>query len=155
MAFRIRGLSPALYAHLFGLSEEALAAFGARRTVADAKPGFPDRVELRDAEPGETLLLLNHVHQPANTPYRACHAIYVREGADTAYDRIDEIPEALRVRQLALRAFDAEHMMVDAELVDGRQMASLVEQLFGPQVTYLHAHYAKRGCFAASVERVA
>ncbi len=81
MTFRILGLSPEPFQHLFGLSDEALAAHGAIRITADNKPGYPDRLEMRDAEPGETLLLLNHISQPANTPYRASHAIFVREGA--------------------------------------------------------------------------
>ena len=86
-----------------------------KRVVADAKPGFPDRVELRDAEPGETLLLLNYLHQPVDTPYRASHAIFVREGATAAYEAVDETPECLAIRPISLRAFDASGMMVDAD----------------------------------------
>ena len=107
MSFRITGLDPAPFAHLFGLSDEALAAHGARRYVVDKAPGFPDRVEVRDLQPGETCLLVNYAHQPAETPYRATHAIFVREGAEQAYESVDEAPEALRVRTLSLRAFDA------------------------------------------------
>ena len=154
MTYRIRGLDPAPFRHLFGLSEEALAAHGVRRCVADAKPGYPDRVELRDAAPGETLLLLNHVHQPADTPYRASHAIFVREGAARAADLVDTIPEVMRLRPISLRAFDAGGEMVDADLVDGRDLEPLVARLLdNPGVDYLHAHYAKRGCYAARIER--
>src|SRR5262249_26987467 len=60
MSFRITGLSPDPFRPLFGLPDEELARHGARRYRADAKPGYPDRVELRDAEPGETLLLVNY-----------------------------------------------------------------------------------------------
>jgi hypothetical protein len=155
MTFRIRGLSPLPFRHLFGLPDEALAAHGAMRCVADAAPGFPDRVELRDAEPGETLLLVNHTHQPADNPYRASHAIFVREGADAAYDRTGEVPEVMRVRPLSLRAFDANDLMVDADLVDGREAEALIERLFADaRVAYLHAHYARRGCYAARIEWV-
>ncbi len=154
MTYRIRGLDPAPFRHLFGLSDEALAAHGARRCIADAKPGFPDRIELRDAEPGETLLLLNHVHQPADTPYRASHAIFVREGAERAVELVDAIPEAIRIRPISLRAFDAAGEMVDADLVDGRELEPLIERLLAdPAVDYLHAHYAKRGCYAGRIER--
>ena len=41
---------------------------GAKRYVVDGKPGFPDRIELRDLELGEHALLLNYVHQAADTP---------------------------------------------------------------------------------------
>jgi hypothetical protein len=154
MSFRITGLDPAPFRHLYGLSDEELAARGASRCVADHKPGFPDRVELRDAEPGESVLLINHTHQPADTPYRASHAIFVREGAERAYSAVDVVPEPLRGRPISLRAFDGDHMMVDADLVDGRELESLIERLLAdPKVSYLHAHYARRGCFAARIER--
>lgn len=154
MTFRVSGLDPAPFRHLYGLSDDALAAYGARRCVADVKPGFPDRVELRDAEPGETLLLLNFEHQPADTPYRASHAIFVREGAETAYDSVDVIPEPLRIRPISLRAFDEAGEMLDADLADGRDLRPLIERFFAnPLVAYLHAHYAKRGCYAARIDR--
>ncbi len=130
------------------------AALGARRFVADAKPGFPDRIEVRDAEPGESLLLLNYTHQPANTPYRASHAIFVREGAETPLDRVDGIPDALLARPISLRAFNASGEMVDADLTDGDTLESLIRRFFdNPDVDYLHAHYARRGCYAARVDR--
>ena len=154
MSYRVSGLDPAPFRHLYGLSDDALAAHGVKRYVADAKPGFPDRVEVRDAEPGETLLLLNYEHQPADTPYRASHAIFVREGAEQAYDEVDTVPEPLRVRPISLRAFNDAGEMVDADLVDGRELESLISRFFAkPDVAYLHAHYAKRGCYAARIDR--
>ena len=154
MSFRISGIDPAPFASLFGLPDAELARRGVRRMVVDAKPGFPDRIELRDLDPGEIALLLNHVHQPADTPYRASHAIFVREGATMAFDAVDEVPEVLASRPLSLRAFDTDHMMVDADLVDGRNAAGTIERMFGdPRVAYLHAHYAKRGCYAARIDR--
>jgi hypothetical protein len=154
MSFRIRGLSPAPFVHLYGLSDAELARHGAIRCVADAKPGYPDRVELRDAEPGESLLLVNHVHQPGDTPYRASHAIFVREGATRASALVDEIPDVLRVRLLSVRAFDAAHMMVDADVVDGESLADGIARFFDDaRVDYLQVHTAKRGCFVAQVER--
>ena len=154
MSFRITGLDPAPFRHLYGLPDDALAAHGVQRRIADAKPGFPDRVEVRDAEPGETLLLLNHTHPPADTPYRASHAIFVREGAERAYDATDEVPEPLRLRLISLRAFDGEHQMVDADVVAGQELEGAIERFFAnPAVRYLHAHHAKRGCYAARIER--
>ena len=150
MGFRITGLSPAPFQPLFGLTDDALAAHGARRLVADTAPGFPDRIELRDAQPGEAVILVNYEHQGAATPYRSRHAIFVLEGATTPYDRVNEIPPVLRPRQISLRAFDGDHMMVDAELGGGEDLEDLIERLFAnPRTAYLHAHYAKRGCYAA------
>lgn len=154
MSFRVSGLSPEPFRHLYGLSDQELLAQGAYRYKVDTNPGFPDRIELRDLDPGETSFLVNYIHQDAATPYRASHAIFVREGATHAAVVVDEIPEVMQRRTLSLRAFDAAHMMVDATLVDGRQARDAVERLLGnAAVAYIQAHYALRGCYAARIER--
>jgi Protein of unknown function (DUF1203) len=154
MLFRITGLDPSPFRALYGLANVELARLGVKRCRVDAKPGFPDRVEMRDPEPGESVLLLNYVHQPADSPYRASHAVFVREGAERAYEGVDETPECLRLRMLSLRAFDASGDMVDADLADGRDIEAAIERLFGnPAADYIHAHYAKRGCYAARIDR--
>lgn len=154
MSFRITGLSAEPFAHLFGLPDAALAAHGARRYVADKTPGFPDRIELRDVQPGESVLLVNFVHHDADTPYRASHAVYVNEGATATYRRSNEVPAALATRLLSLRAFDVEGMMIEADVVDGGEMEAVVGRFFAdPRVGYIHAHFAKRGCYAARIDR--
>jgi hypothetical protein len=155
MDFRVVGLSPEPFRHLYGLSEQDLAAHGVIRYRADESPGYPDRIEMREAKVGETLLLLNHVCQPAETPYRATHAIFVREGGEETYDRVNEVPEVMRLRLLSLRAFDVAGMMLDADIVDGKEIETLIERLFtNPQVDTIHAHYARRGCYSGRIERV-
>lgn len=154
MTFRIRGLDPAPFIPLYGLDDEALAARGATRVMVEVKPGYPDRIAMRDAYPGETMLLLNHVHLDADTPYRASHAVFVQEGAREAYDAIDTVPEVMARRPLSVRAFSADHMMTDAALIDGAEAAeTFARMLAAPDVAVLHAHYAVRGCFAGRVER--
>lgn len=154
MSFRTTGLDPAPFRHLYGMSDAALAQHGAKRHVADSGPGFPDRVEVRDAEIGERLILLNYTHQPADTPYRGSHAIFVLEGAERVYDATDTIPDPLRRRMVSLRAFDADHDMVDAALLDGRELEAAIGRVFAePRVRYIQAHYALRGCYAARIER--
>jgi hypothetical protein len=154
MSFRITGLSPDDFRHLYGLSDQELARRGVKRYIADKQPGFPDRIEMRDASVGEKLLLLNHVCQPAETPYRASHAIFVREGAEKAYDRVDQVPEVMRTRLLSLRAYDAQGMMLDADVVDGKDIESVIARFFmSPHMAYIHAHNAKRGCYSGRIDR--
>ncbi len=154
MAFRITGLSPEPFRHLYGLSDQELAHHGVKRYIADKLPGFPDRVEMRDASVGEKLLLVNHVCQPAESPYRASHAIFVREGAESTYDLVDEVPEVMRTRLLSLRAYDADGMMLDADVVDGKDIESVISRFFAlPHVEYIHAHNAKRGCYSGRIDR--
>jgi hypothetical protein len=153
MTYRIKGLDPAAFAPLFGLSEQELADFGAVRMPVTERPGFPCRISLDDALPGETVLLLNHTTVEKG-PYEARHAIFVIQGADQAALFEDEIPPALDRRILSLRAFHRSDMMVDAMLVQPGEADQGIRRLFDqPSVAYIHAHNAIRGCFAAAVER--
>ncbi len=154
MSFRIRGLDPAPFRHLYGLPDEELVPRKIRRYRVTERPGFPDRIEMRDLELGETALLLNYTHQPADTPYRASHAILIREGATAAYDAVDEVPEVIRVRAISVRAFNDRGEMLDADLAPGTEIEPMIRRfLADPATSYLHAHYAQRGCFAALIER--
>ena len=153
MTFRISGLAAEPFAHWFDLDDEALRARHARRVVATNKPGFPCRISLTDAEPGQEVLLVNYEHLPVASPYRARHAIYIRQG-ETRYDAVDEVPVMLRSRQLSLRAFNAKHLMTDAEVVDGRELETAIARLFAnPAAQFLRVHFAAPGCYAALVER--
>jgi hypothetical protein len=152
--FRITGVDPANFKDLFGKSDEELAAIGARRAIVDESPGYPDRVEMRDLNVGETALLVNYTHLDANSPYRASHAIWVCEGASTAYDATDEIPEVLRRRLLSVRAFDKESMLVNADVIDGNDLRNWIGTTFNDaSVDFIDVHNAKPGCFAARVTR--
>ena len=154
MSYRITGISSTPFEHLYGMTDEALSTHGVRRYVVNEKPGFPDRISLSDAEVGETVLLVNYTHQPAQTPYQSTHGIFVLEGATETALMVDAVPEVLQLRTLSLRAFDAEGWMLDADLVDGREAEGLIHKLFSnPQVAYIHAHNARRGCFAARIDR--
>jgi len=154
MSFQISGLGVAQFSHLFGKDSEALAKSGVERMIVDNKPGYPCRVSLQDADIGDTVLLLNYEHQPALSPYRSSHAIFVREWADQTRPGKNEVPEMLRHRLISVRAFDSCGMMVDADIVDGRQLEAMIDRMLAiASVSYLHLHNAKRGCYAARVEQ--
>jgi len=154
MSFVVTGLDPEPFAHLYGLSDAALKEQGAYRYTADSSPGFPDRIEMRDVEIGETLLLVNHASMDKETPYKASHAIFVREGADARYQEADVIPPVMHRRSLSLRAFDSTGMMLDAALAEGDAIAPTVERLLdSSSVDCIHAHYALRGCYAGLITR--
>jgi hypothetical protein len=155
MSYVVTGLPLEPFRPLFGLSDEALAEHGVVRYAVDANPGFPCRVTLEDAQPGETVLLVNYEHQSADTPYRSRHAIFVSETATETRRAVDEIPSALLVRKcISLRAFDAAGMMVDAELGAGSELEPMIEKMLAqPSVAYIHAHNAGRGCYAARIDR--
>ncbi len=153
MNYKISGLDPAAFAYLVSLPDSHLAAHGAIRMTVDAFPGFPCRITLEDARPGETMLLVNHCSHDGANPYRATHAIFVSEAASPAVYR-DEIPPALDRRILSLRGFDGEGMMRDAVLVQPGEADRAVRRLLAdPVIDHIDAHNATRGCFAARIER--
>lgn len=154
MSFVVSALPVAEFEPLFGMSDEALAERGIHRRTVEG-PGAPCRLTLEDAAVGETVLLLNYEHQPANTPFRSRHAIFVREGAATATFRRGEIPPAFQARKyLSLRAFDAQGMMIDADITPTAELPDAIDRLLAtPGAAYLHAHYAGAGCYAARIDR--
>jgi hypothetical protein len=154
MHFRIRGLPAEQFAPLFSLPDKELAANGAVRRIADARdPGYPCRVSLTDSNPGDELILVNYEHHPVDSPYRMRFAIYVRSG-DKTFDAVDIVPDQLRTRTLAIRAFDADAMMIGHALVDGKELEGAIAQLFADaRAAYLHIHFASPGCYAARVDR--
>jgi hypothetical protein len=154
MTYRIAGLDPQPFAPLFEMNDDDLRARRARRVIADADRGFPCRVSLADAQAGEALILLNHEHHSADSPYRGRHAIYVRESATAPAVFHDALPPAFDGRVLSLRGFDADGMIVRAALAQpGEADAVIRAVLEDPVVTHVDAHNAARGCFAARIER--
>jgi hypothetical protein len=155
MDFQISGLPLAEFKPLFALTDGQLAERHIVRRIVDEFPGFPCRVSLCDAEPGERVLLVNYEHLAVASPYRSRHAVYVRENAVEAHPAVNEVPEVLSRRLLSLRAFDDAGMLREADVVEGKQVVPVIERMLGdPKVAYLHVHNAKPGCFAARVDRV-
>lgn len=155
MDFQIEPLDASQFAILVGASKDVLREHQAVRVTADADRGFPCRVSLADAQAGETLLLVNYEHMPLASPYRATHAVYVREQAESATPAVNEVPEMFRSRQLSVRAFDAKGFLRTAEVVDGKELEASLERALGvPGVDFVHLHFAAPGCYAARVVRV-
>jgi Protein of unknown function (DUF1203) len=155
-SFQIVGLPDAPFAPLFALSETELSEIHAQRVVATAKPGYPCRVSLTDAEIGEELLLLPYMHQPAQSPYRASGPIFVRRGAQRATIEPGVVPGYVAQRLISVRAYDAQGWMTDAAVCPGVEAAAWIERIFDdPRIAYIHLHNANRGCFSCEVRRTA
>lgn len=153
MTYRIQGLAPEPFQALFQMSDEELRERRAVRVTATGS-GEPCRVSLEDAAAGEQLILVNHVSQDADTPFRATHAIYVREAAEASPVFKDQLPPQLDRRNISLRAFDRDGMMVQAVLATAGQGDSAVRSLLErPEVAEVHAHTQALGCFLARIER--
>ena len=154
MSFVVTGLPVEQFQPLYGLDDAALAERNIVRRIVDPGERAPCRVTLEDAVEGQSVLLLNYEHQSAASPYRSSYAIYVTEGAGETRRLVDELPGVFRNRPLALRAFDADGMLIDAELTDYDRIRDSIERQFAaPEVAYLHVHNARPGCYAARIDR--
>lgn len=154
MGYKISGLQAGQFTHLFGQSESYLKRQGAVRNTVDSYPGYPDRISLRDIPAGENALLINHIYQPADTPYFGSHAIYIWEGCTEQGVYINELPEVMTSRILSLRAYDENHFLRQADLCEGKSAENLIGRFFNdPAISYIQIHNAKQGCYACLAER--
>ena len=154
MPYVITGLDPAPYLPLFGEDAAVLSERHVHRMIADSDAGFPCRVTLADAQQGATLLLLNHLSRTDHGPYRASHAIFVREDAREAAVYEAQVPPLMQRRVLSLRGFDGDGLMADALLAQpGEADAGLRKLLDNPTIREVDVHTATRGCFLARARR--
>ncbi len=129
---------------------------GARTIVADEADSYPCRRCLRDAEPGETVVLLSYdpFVDGADTPYRQPGPVFVHADA-CSYEPTGELPAQLTRRLLSVRSFGADHLMLGGVVVQGAELETTVDRLLGDDtVSYLHVHNAGPGCFAARIDRL-
>jgi hypothetical protein len=153
--FQIKALPEEAFAAFFNLDDAALQQMGAVRMIADKQPGFPCRISLQDAAPGEEVLLLTYQHHKTASPYQSAGPVYIRKIAKTARPGINEIPLMLQHRLLSLRAYDQYGMMKNALVTEGNRLADNLHALFETaEISYIHIHNAKAGCYNCVVERV-
>ncbi len=152
--FRVLPLPAEPFQAHFRADREGKPLAGTIVVTADTQPGYPCRLRLRDAAPGERLLLVNYEHQPADNPYRSRHAVFVTIGAEPHYPETNKVPAMLSARLLSVRAFDGDDMMVAGEVVEGKLAGTLFANwLARDDIKYLQVHTATRGCFLAQVVR--
>jgi hypothetical protein len=78
----------------------------------------------------------------------------VRDAARTALLPPDTTPELLRTRLLSVRAYDEDHLMIDADVVDGREVEHVLSRMLERErISYVHVHFARPGCYACRVDR--
>ncbi len=153
--FLISAIPKAVFKSYFQASDSELDRLNAQWLIADTSPGYPCRVSLIDAQVGERVLACHFEHLRVSTVYRASGPVFVREKAVTAVLKVNQIPSILYHRQLSLRAYNMSDMMIDASLVMGTDVHTVIQtQLNNSAVEYIHIHNAAPGCFSCSVCRV-
>lgn len=116
--------------------------------------GEPLRCCLRDAEPGEPLLLFGYAPPLPPGPYREVGPVFAHASdcpgpADgTAY------PAGWRGRAQVLRAYDRRGRIVGGRQHDGDAPEAVIADLFAdPAVRVLHSRNVVYGCWMFSVVR--
>lgn len=114
--FKILALPGSMFEPFFNMSAKELEENDAVLIEVDSNPGYPCRVTLEDAKVGEKVVALSFAHHNVNSPYRSSGAIFVRENAKQAVTKVNEIPLMLCHRVLPIRAYNAEAMMLAAQV---------------------------------------
>ncbi len=152
--FQVVPLKEEDFAHLQGKTDEQLETLGVKAYIAEPGGGHPCRLTLEGARPGERVMLLNYEHLPARTPYQSKYAIFIREGVKEIIPARGMVPKMIEGRPISVRAFDKDHMLKQATVIDGIDAASCFEaMLASSEIDYLHMHFAAYGCYIATVER--
>jgi hypothetical protein len=136
-----------------GTADELRSAGGVG-FIADTKPGYPCRQCLSDAEIGEALVLVAHDPFTVDSPYRSRSPIFLHEKSCAPPIDVADLPDQLTGRQLSVRAFGRDAMMIDAAVIDGTGLDDQLRRFFDDDATTeIHIHNATRGCWATSVAR--
>jgi hypothetical protein len=142
------------------LAEDVARAHRARpapTVIADKEGAYPCRVCLRDARVGERLLLVPYSAFEEDAPYRTAGPVFVHAEPCTRFEPSPRLPDVLRRRLVAVRAYDAAAgEMLSADVVEGASLeAHLTRVLEDPRAEKIHVHFARAGCYACTVERSA
>jgi len=121
----------------------------------EARGGEPLRCCLRDATPGERMILFNHEPVlPAPSPYREVGAVYAHaEPCDGA--RPSEYPTDWYGRPQVLRAYDERGWIHPATRThDGTDPVGQIKAVLDhPGVVEIHSRNIAYGCYMFSVTR--
>lgn len=138
--------------HALPAGEVDTGAEGAHRQVAEDRE--PCRRCLRDATPGEPLVLASYDPFTVRSPYAGEGPVFVHaDGCEPFEPAPGALTEQVGGRRLSVRAYDGDAMMTAATVLAGERLLDGIASLLGePDVAFLHVHFAGPGCFAFRVD---
>jgi hypothetical protein len=138
-----------------GATASVLRAKGGPIYVADNHPGYPCRQCLEDAQVGEELVLVSHDPFGKDSVYRSASPIFLhRSPCSPTVQAEGKLPIQLTRRQLSVRSFDEDEMMISAEAINGTTLLDTINSFFADERSHrLHVHNASRGCWAVAIDR--
>ena len=118
-----------------------------------AEGGEPLRCCLRNARPGEALILFGYEPPIGNSPYREIGAVFAHaatcEGPESS-----AYPAGWRGRKQVLRSYDRRGWIRDATVHDGSDPEAEIARLFqDPEAVQIHSRNVAYGCFMFVVTR--
>ncbi len=95
---------------------------------------------------GDELILVSHDPFGTESPYRSASPIFLHRTSCQPYVMEPVLPEQLTRRQLSVRSFDHEEMMIDAAVIDGTDLEFTIQRFFADTASdQIHVHNATRG----------
>jgi len=127
---------------------------GNRVEPLSAEGGEPLRCCLRDAQPGEALILFGYEPPIGKSPYREIGAVFAHAEACAGPPAHDVYPPEWRGRRQVLRAYDRRGWIREATVHDGSDPEGEIARLFAdPESIQLHSRNVAYGCFMFAVTR--
>jgi hypothetical protein len=145
------------------IADDVLGRARSERTDASGNPvvnvtatgGEPLRCCLRDAAPGEALLLFGYEPALPPSPYREVGAVFTHAAPCGGPVQAGCYPPAWRGRPQVLRAYDQRGWICDARVHDGTDPDAVIgDMLQNEVVALIHSRNIAYGCYMFLVRRV-
>jgi hypothetical protein len=151
MRFQIHAISDEI---LTGVRASGRDVSGHPVEPAVATGGEPLRCCLRDARPGEDLILFGYEPPLPASPYREIGAVFAHAAACPGGPAAG-YPAEFRGRRQVLRAYDARGWIHPAPRVDDGSdpEAAIAEILADPDVDRIHSRNVAYGCYMFAITR--
>ena len=122
--------------------------------VADSPHAFPCRHCLRNAQPGEQMILFPFAAIPTGHPYSESGPIFVHAEPCERYRTANEYPADFRTGRV-MRVYNSDYDMIDAEVVNGGEVEAVIEKLLRkPETAFVDARSVTRGCYTFRIQRL-
>ncbi|POX54091.1 DUF1203 domain-containing protein [Streptomyces sp. Ru72] len=130
-------------------------ALGSPAEHITAEGGEPLRCCLRDARPGDRLLLFGHQPPLPASPYREIGAVLAHAETCAGPADVTRYPPDWRGRPQVLRAYDERGRIHDATTVhDGQNPEKVIAALLAePDVVQIHSRNVAWGCYMFTITR--